>query len=212
MLETDASDGVVAGVLYQKQMDGEWHPVAYYSKTMIDAEINYPIHDKEMLAIVSSFQHWRAHLQGTPEAIQVLSDHKALEYFMTTKALTARQARWAEILSQYNFLIKYKPGTMNHADALTRREQDSENQMAAKIALRTQILLGPERLDPRIVAELPTDQSLEICPIETSGLDLIDELLRTNRTSPMLQEYRDKVKDRASPWTLEENGLLKNQE
>ena len=58
--------------------------------------------------------------------------------------------------------------------------------MAIKIALRTQILLGPERLDPRIVAELPMDQSLEICPIETSGLDLIDELLWTNRTSLML--------------------------
>jgi len=60
---------------------------------MIDAELNYPIHDKEMLAIVSSFQHWRVHLEGTLQGIQVVSDHKALEYFMTTKALTARQAR-----------------------------------------------------------------------------------------------------------------------
>jgi hypothetical protein len=55
MMETDASDGVVASVLSQKQLDGEWHPVAYYSKTMIDIELNYPIHDKELLAIVSSF-------------------------------------------------------------------------------------------------------------------------------------------------------------
>jgi hypothetical protein len=60
---------------------------------MVDAELNYPIHDKEMLAIVSSFQHWRVHLEGTLERIQVVSNHKALEYFMTTKALTARQAR-----------------------------------------------------------------------------------------------------------------------
>jgi Tfp pilus assembly protein PilP len=88
-METDASDSVVAGVLSQRQSDGEWHPVAYYSKTMLEAELNFPIHNKEMLAIVSSFQHWRVHLQGTPEAIQVVSDHKALEYFMTTKALTA---------------------------------------------------------------------------------------------------------------------------
>ena len=92
MLETDASDGVIAGVLYQRQSSGDWHPVAYYSKTMIDAELNYPIHDKEMLAIVFSLQHWRVHLEGTPEAIQVMSDHKALEYFMTTKALIAQQA------------------------------------------------------------------------------------------------------------------------
>ena len=49
---------------------------------MIDAELNYPIHDKEMLAIISSFLHWRVHLEGTLEKIQVMLDHKALEYFM----------------------------------------------------------------------------------------------------------------------------------
>src|SRR5947207_4821541 len=111
MLETDALDGVIAGVLYQRQSDGEWHPVAYYSKTMIDAELNYPIHDKELLAIVSSFQHWHIHLEGTLETIQVVSDDKALEYFMTMKAPTACQAHWAETLSQYNLQIKYKRGS-----------------------------------------------------------------------------------------------------
>ena len=89
---------------------------------MIDAELNYPIHDKEMLAIIIGFMHWRAYLIGVPERIQVVSDHKALEYFMTTKALTARQARWAEVLSQFHFQIMYKPGAKNHADALTRRD------------------------------------------------------------------------------------------
>ena len=212
MIETDASDGVVAGVFSQKQSDGNWHPVAYYSKTMVDAELNYSIHDKEMLAIVSSFQHWRAHLEGTPEAIQVVSDHKALEYFMTTKALTARQARWADILSQFNFRIMYKPGVTNRADALTRREQDLDNQAAAKIALRTQTLLRPEHLDPRIQAELFTDPvGAEICSVDSSNLDLIDELLQANRTAPSLQEYRKKAEDDNSKWILE-NGLLKHQD
>ena len=55
MLETDASDGAIAGVYSQKQPDGEWHPVAYYSRTMVDAKLNYPIYNKEMLAIISSF-------------------------------------------------------------------------------------------------------------------------------------------------------------
>ena len=55
MLETDASDGVIAGIYSQKQPDREWHPVAYYLKTIVDAELNYPIHDKEMLAIILSF-------------------------------------------------------------------------------------------------------------------------------------------------------------
>ena len=52
MLETDASDGVVAGILSQLHPDGEWHPTAYFSKTMAPAECNYEIHDKEMLAII----------------------------------------------------------------------------------------------------------------------------------------------------------------
>jgi hypothetical protein len=55
MLETDALDSVIAGIYSQKQLDGEWHPIAYYLKTIVDAELNYPIHDKEMLAIILSF-------------------------------------------------------------------------------------------------------------------------------------------------------------
>lgn len=51
-LETDASDGVIAGVLSQQDEQNEWHPTAFYSKTMAPAEVNYKIHDKEMLAIV----------------------------------------------------------------------------------------------------------------------------------------------------------------
>ena len=54
LLETDASDTVVAAVFSQKGLDGEWHPVGYFSKTMAPAETNYPIHDKEMLAIVQA--------------------------------------------------------------------------------------------------------------------------------------------------------------
>jgi hypothetical protein len=212
MLETDASDGVIAGVLSQKQSNGEWHPVAYYSKTMVDAELNYPIHDKEMLAIVSGFKHWRVHLEGIPETIQVVSDHKALEYFMTTKALTARQARWAETLSQFRFRIMYKPGRTNRADALTRREQELENQAASKIALRMQTLLPAENLDPRILEELAEGfAATEICPIEALELELIDELLQANRMSASLREYREDAEQGIGSWTLE-NRLLKHQD
>jgi hypothetical protein len=92
-IETDASDGVIAGVFSQQHLDGEWYPVAYFSKTMAPAECNYSIHDKEMLAIVKSLDQWRPELQGTAKRIQIYTNHKALEYFMTTKQLTGRQAR-----------------------------------------------------------------------------------------------------------------------
>jgi hypothetical protein len=51
----------------------------------------------------------------------------------------------------------YKPGTINYTDALTQREQNLDNQIAVKIALQTQTLLRPERLDPQILEELAKD-------------------------------------------------------
>ncbi|KAI1000681.1 hypothetical protein K3495_g7516 [Podosphaera aphanis] len=51
MLETDALDGVIAGIISQLQANGEWHPVGYFSKTMSTTKLNYTYHDKEMLAI-----------------------------------------------------------------------------------------------------------------------------------------------------------------
>jgi hypothetical protein len=124
MIETDASDGVIAGVLSQQHGE-EWYPVAYFSKTMLPAECNYEIHDKEMLAVVRSLDQWRPELQGTVKRIQIFTDHKALEYFMTTKKLTGRQARWAEALADYHFIIMYRIGKENTlADALTRRDKE----------------------------------------------------------------------------------------
>jgi len=133
MVETDASDRVVSGVLSQKQRDDLWRPVACFSKNMNPAECNYAIHDKELLAIIRAFEQWRAELEGLAQPLKVYSDHKALEYFMTTKNLSARQARWAELLSRYHFTIMYWPGQSNQkADALTRREEDTYAQNLVK--------------------------------------------------------------------------------
>jgi hypothetical protein len=70
-----------------------WRLIAYFSKTINLAEYNYPIYNKELLAIMRVFEEYRAELKGLANFIQVYSDYKALEYFMTTKNLSARQAR-----------------------------------------------------------------------------------------------------------------------
>jgi hypothetical protein len=59
-LETDASDGVVAGVFSQKQFDGSWCPVAFYSHCLTGAKLNWEIHNKELLAIMTAFAKWKA--------------------------------------------------------------------------------------------------------------------------------------------------------
>ena len=87
-----------------------------------EAEARYDAHDKEMLAVVKAFKEWRSELEGSPHEIQVLSDHKNLQYFMQERVLNDRQARWLEYLSRFDFKIRYIPGRENaEADALSRR-------------------------------------------------------------------------------------------
>jgi hypothetical protein len=98
------------------------HPVAYHSRKFKPAEINYDIHDKEMLAIVVAFKEWEHMLKSVAGEITVYTDHKNLEYFATTKVLTRRQARWVEHLAEFNFKVVYRPGDNNtKADVLSRR-------------------------------------------------------------------------------------------
>src|SRR5258708_26724082 len=123
------------------------------------AELNYDIHDKEMLAIILSFEEWRW-LQGlqTEEPLQLYSDHRALEYFMTTKKLSGRQARWAEYLSRFHFKLMYRAGKSNaRADALSRKSEEVKSQQEASERYRTQALLPVERVDHAVLQDLGLD-------------------------------------------------------
>jgi len=120
-LETDASDFALGAVLSQPDKDGHLHPVAFHSRKFTATEINYEIHDKELLAIVDSFQEWRHFLEGAQHLVTVHTDHKNLEYFMSAKVLNRRQARWSISLSRFNFVITYRPGSKQiQSDALSR--------------------------------------------------------------------------------------------
>ena len=57
-VEVDASGFATGGVLLQKLDDGLWHPVAFRSESMADAERNYEIYDREMLAIIRALEDW----------------------------------------------------------------------------------------------------------------------------------------------------------
>ncbi|SYW86857.1 uncharacterized protein UHO2_05482 [Ustilago hordei] len=120
-LETDASDFAIAGVLKQEH-EGRWHPVAFYSRKMSSAEKNYEIHDKELLAVVACLTQWRHMLAGLPNQLVILTDHEALKYFKSQRRITGRQARWAILLADFDFILQYRPGDKGgEPDALTRR-------------------------------------------------------------------------------------------
>ena len=121
IIECDASDFAIGAILSQK-CDGRLHPVAFHSRKMNKHEINYEIHDKELLAITSAFQEWRRYLEGARHKIIVYTDHRGLEWFTQNKPLNRRQARWALELDMFDFQIIYRPGTQNtKPDALSRR-------------------------------------------------------------------------------------------
>lgn len=216
-METDASDGVIAGVLSQRHPNEKWYPVAFYSHALSGSELNWEIHDKELFAIVYAFAKWRPELSTVRHRIQVYSDHRSLEYFMTTKVLNARQARWAEVMAPFNFRIEYTPGASNaRADILSRREQEVDSVKAAQKDNRSRILLGPERLHTRINSDLAVsylkDHPLQestisaIAPLQDvmnlDSLELIEALLQENRNS-----FIEERKTLPKQYRIE-NGLL----
>ena len=86
-------------------------------------------------------------MKGTAVPITVLTDHRGLEYFQTKRTLTRRQARWAEKLSEFNFVIRYRDDKSNQkADALTR-QSDSEptDPEDERIKYQNKALLTPEQ-------------------------------------------------------------------
>ena len=120
-LEVDASGYATGGVLLQKLDDNLWHPVAYRSQSMADAERNYEIYDREMLAIIRALEDWWHYLEGLPQPFDIISDHRNLQYWCTAQNLTRCQARWSLYLSRFDFLLTHKPGTTNtQADPLSR--------------------------------------------------------------------------------------------
>ena len=102
IVETDASDYALGAILSIRTSDDEIHPVAFHSRTFTAPELNYDMHDKELLAIFDAFKVWRHYLEGSATPIDVVTDHKNLKYFSTTKVLSRRQARWSEYLSAFN--------------------------------------------------------------------------------------------------------------
>ena len=96
--------------------------MAFYSKSLSSVEQNYEIYDKEMLAIICTLKEWRHFLKEATHLVEIWTDHKNLEYFMTAKKLNCCQACWSLHLARFDFLLHYHPErTMGKPDALSRR-------------------------------------------------------------------------------------------
>jgi hypothetical protein len=144
ILTTDASAYAVGATLQQDFKDGR-HPVAYFSKSLLPAERNYDIYDRELLSIIYAIKAFRYMLLGAKEKFLVQSDHNNLKYFKSARKITPRQARWMEFLEDYDFELEHLPGNSNTVADLLSRRQDLEE--GVKINDSTVVL--PEQLFAR---------------------------------------------------------------
>lgn len=192
-IEADASKNASGAVLTQLDDNGARHPICFLSKTFTDAEKNYQIYDRELLAIIRALTEWRHYIQGSPFTTTVYSDHQNLTYYRNPQRLSPRQARWFLTLSEYDFELKHLPGhRMIQSDALSRRPD-----------------LCQESEEPELVTVLP--DTLFVNLIDT---DLQERILDSKHLDDeasaalelLLQEGPQHLQHDLTNWTVETKG------
>ena len=119
MLQTDASNYAVGAVLSQMDDKKRDHPVAYISRTLKKAEINYSATERECLAMIYAIKAFRPILYG--KHLTIVTDHLPLRWLQTHKDSSSRLIRWSLQIQDMDMTIEYKPGKKHtNADALSR--------------------------------------------------------------------------------------------
>ncbi|KAG4043865.1 hypothetical protein PC123_g20669 [Phytophthora cactorum] len=117
----DASDFAIGCALMQHDHEGRDRVVYYQSRQLKPAERNYPVHDKELLAMKYALAKFRVYLLGSGPFV-VYTDHASLRTAVKSPHISQRMARWLSVFAEYDFRVEYKPGRLNIVvDALSRR-------------------------------------------------------------------------------------------
>ena len=177
-IKTDVSDLAKAGIPSQYEPDKHQHQLAFYNKHFLPTELNYDVHDEQMVVTVNCFQEWRHFLMGAPKQIVVYVDHKNLEYFNIPKLRNRRQARQAEILSEFYFKIIQCLGDRNSkANALSCRV-DPELEGEGQKPDLTICIFKPDQLDLGTGEEtLVMHQIIAVKPSQTEESKQLEKIL-----------------------------------
>lgn len=112
IMQTDASNYVLGVVIQQEYEDG-LHPVAFHSRSLLPAERNYNVHDKELAGVIFGFKNACSLFLGAKHPVIVHTDHKNLQYFCEPQKISGRQARWLKYLQNFDYELKHIPGSTN---------------------------------------------------------------------------------------------------
>jgi len=154
---------VVIEVMSQWDDNEQLRSVIYFSFKMLFAECNYEIYDKKLLAIIRAFEKWRFELKDTLDFVEIIFDHKNLEYFMLIKLFSRRQVRWSEFLSRFNFKIMYHSSELNtRVNAFTRQSEDLFlNEENSRREHQWQIVLKSKNLEIQVLINVLDDSDSE---------------------------------------------------
>lgn len=114
VVETDASGRGVGAVLAQKKDDGHVHPTNFASRSLNSAERNYFACEREALVVIFAIRKFRVYLLSDIP-FDLVTDHQSLRYAFEKKDVHSRLARWLDFLAEYDYNMKYKPGSTNSA-------------------------------------------------------------------------------------------------
>ena len=209
---TNASDYAIAGILSLRCSDDEIRPVAYYSWTLSTLELNYDTHDKELLTIHEAFKSWCHYLKGSAAPIDVVTNHKNLEYFATTKLLTRRQAHWSEFLSQFNMVVHFHPRKLGaKSDSLTRHRNVYPKEGDKDYARVNPHNFRPVFMQEQLAASLqatylaaPVLRASVLFDLET----LHDDILSALSSDPMASIHLSTSKPLDSRWSIDIDSFL----
>ena len=111
VFETDGSLEGLGAVLGQKQPDGQVHPVAYASRSLHVHKRNYAIMELETLGLVLAVRDFRPYFLG--HHTMVLTDHSACTSLLKSAKPSAKFARYAIIVQEFDLSIKHRSGKHN---------------------------------------------------------------------------------------------------